>query len=594
LRLFNYCFVKNMGLKSFQSFMELTIAKGSYNFSDDLQTLNFVIQKVWELNSEVLEIFMIMLLNLFKSLKNVEIFLKASNSFNLIYNYLACFPREQDGDKEIVKSLKQVAHQVMQQCFEHLFAKSKSGMIRAMRICHLKSKECFMNFLKSYIKPILTVTESSFQKLHETQGGFSAEDIGGPQKVYNLMSLMTYISVWVSTSKKEQIENEESEICSIVELLFKIFTYLDILYSTLPDIRMSMNQLDPKEMVIKMENSYLFKNGGVFFTMVNFLVKMLSLCKISEDKIAILNMLYDLLRAKDNKKSTDDKASVRDLMQKIEHSNIQLMRYLKSSQSLPGYFDSSSADKNVAKPQEHVVYGTILATLLKRFNKDYKGLAVRPEQQSDPSNPDEAKIPISLEIIVQLIGDCLIQGGKHIQAKLATFTSECSLKNLKRRRRKDARNLVYFDLELRPKDLENLRDSCQKDLRALFEVLFEAENARKAKMTPNAALNTLSQDKSHQEFFTKLTELCVTTSSGQVTLNILRAMGLQKSNKDQMDPILRTKKVFDFLNQNQDYIQKSLLPLLKENCMLIPTIVSNFLGLSIKLKIDAPNVTALL
>jgi len=576
--------------------MELTIAKGSYNFSDDLQTLNFVIQKVWELNSEVLEIFMIMLLNLFKSSKNVEIFLKASNSFNLIYNYLASFPREQDGDKEIVKSLKQVAHQVMQQCFEHIFTKSKSGMIRAMRICHLKSKECFMNFLKTYIKPMLIVTESNFQKLHETHGGFSAEDIGGPQKVYNLMSLMTYISVWVSTSKKEQIENEESEVCSIVELLFKIFTHLDILYSTLPDIRMSMSQLDPKDMVQRMENSYLFKNGGVFFTMLNFLVKMLSLCKISEDKIAILNMLYDLLRAKDNKKSIDDKASVKDLTQKIEHSNIQLMRYLKSSQSLPGYFDSSSPDKqNVSKPQEHVVYGTILATLIKRFNKEYKELAaIRPEQQSD-ANPDETKIPMSLEIIVHLIGDCLIQGGKHIQSKLPTFTSDCSLKNLKRRKRKDTRNLVYFDLELRPKDVDNLRDSCQKDLRALFEVLFEAENARKAKMNPNAASHTLNQDKSHQEFFTKLTELCVTTSSGQVTLNILRAMGLQKSNKDQMDPILRTRKVFDFLNQNQVYIKKSLLPLLTENCMLIPTIVSISFGVVTNiLQIDASNVINLL
>jgi len=303
LRLFDYCFVKNMGLKSFQSFMELTTAKGSYNLNEkDFQTLNFVIQKVWELNSEVLEIFMIMLLNLFKYSKNVEIFLKAPNSFNLIYNYLVNFPREQDKDPEIITSLKQVAHQVMQQCFEYLFAKSKSGMIRAMRICHLKSKECFMNFLKTYIKPILIATENNLQKLYENQGGLSVEDIGGPQKVYSMMSLMTYISVWISTTTKNQIENEESEICGIVEIMFKIFSYLDILYSTLPDTRITMNHLDQKEMVARMENSYLFKNGGLFFTMLNFLIKMLNLCKISEDKTAILNMLYDLLRAKDGKK----------------------------------------------------------------------------------------------------------------------------------------------------------------------------------------------------------------------------------------------------------------------------------------------------
>jgi len=342
-----------MGLKSFQSFMDLTIAKGSYNLNDkDFQTLNFVIQKVWELNSEVLEIFMIMLLNLFKYSKNVEIFLKAPNSFNLIYNYLVNFPREQDGDKESVKSLKQVAHQVVQQCFEHMFAKSKSGMIRTMRICHLKSKECFVTILKTYIKPILAATELGLQKMHENQGGVSVDDIGGPQKVYSTMSLMTYISVWISTAPKNQIENEESEICSIVEIMYKIFTYLDILYSTLPDTRIGLSHLDSKDMTTRMENSYLFKNGGVFFTMLNFLIKMLGLCKISEDKTAILNMLYELLRGKDNKKSTDDKTSTRDLIQKIEHSNIQLMRYLKSGHHLPGYFDVSSPDKqNLSKPQ---------------------------------------------------------------------------------------------------------------------------------------------------------------------------------------------------------------------------------------------------
>ena len=105
---------------------------------------------------------------------------------------------------------------------------------------------------------------------------------------------------------------------------------------------------------------------------------------------------------------------------------------------------------------------------------------------------------------------------------------------MERRRREDARRSPHFDLELRLRDIESLRETCQKDLRALFEVIFEAENLKKAKMAPqNAALNTLSPDNPHAEFFKKLTELCGTTPSGQSTVNFLRSMGGQKNNKEE-------------------------------------------------------------
>ena len=233
-----------------------------------------------------------------------------------------------------------------------------------------------------------------------------------------------------------------------------------------------------------------------------------------------------------------------------------------------------------------MVYGTVLAALLKRFQKDCEDSLKKPAEKEEEglivNETKETKnsIPMSLEILVQLIGDCLSQGGKYLQGRLAAFTAECtSLKNLKRRKRQDgARSPVYFDLDLRLKDLDNLRDMCQKDLKALFDVVFEIENLRKAKLSQNPSVMAANQDKTHSDFFTKLTELCGSTSGGQSVMDILRSMSMQKSNKDQMDPTVRTKKVFDFLNQHQKYIQTSLLPLLKENCMLMPIVVSVFLN----------------
>jgi hypothetical protein len=89
MKLFNYCFKERMGLESFQKFMEMCTTKnGGNSFNEDKHILNLIVLKAWTLQPDVREIFIANLYNLFKKPVNVSSFLKASQSFEFIYEFI--------------------------------------------------------------------------------------------------------------------------------------------------------------------------------------------------------------------------------------------------------------------------------------------------------------------------------------------------------------------------------------------------------------------------------------------------------------------------------------------------------------------------
>ena len=170
----------------------------------------------------------------------------------------------------------------------------------------------------------------------------------------NLIHLLNYFEIWIIDDLKVDFQAEEDNIVGILELIFSIFKKFGILYATFPDFRVSVNQLEVLESLKRMESqNNLLKNGGIFFTMLNCLMNLLSKVKNPANENKILKMLSIILNLKPSdklKEKFEDKIwQNTDLIQKIEASNTKLSAELDVS-SFMSYFGPIPSKPLPSKP----------------------------------------------------------------------------------------------------------------------------------------------------------------------------------------------------------------------------------------------------
>jgi len=107
-----------------------------------------------------------------------------------------------------------------------------------------------------------------------------------------------------------------------------------------------------------------------------------------------------------------------------------------------------------------------------------------------------------------------------------------------------------------------MKEKYKKELKAMFDVISESEVLKRLRQVQNPPP---SIDKVYLNFFNSLVELCNPKGSQSLLQSLV---GLQKSQKDQPGPHAISRKVFDFMVKNEDYVLKWLVPLLEENCNL--------------------------
>lgn len=351
LKLFNRCFVDKMSRESFDALMEVAKFKGtSIQIYEDRYLLSLIVSKGWKLNKEVKELFLTNLLNLFDNLLNLQAFFKAPNFFNFVYSYLDSQLAGQEGNANEFEALQPLVTEVVQKSFIQLL-KTKDGMLQIIRISHCKPTECLTYILKIYLKPVLELFEKSIISDQGSEGPNQILEIEKPEVILNLVHLLTYLSVWVTNVNVSVISQEEPELCAVVKLLFNIFSKLEILHSTMPNFKINMNQLDHNEMMKKSQKRSLYKNGGIFFTMFHFLLKLLPRLSKPEHKALIIDLLSLVVLPQDIKKSKDtseEKMKPADLIQRIEVSNTNIVKIMRSVfpfRDVEGYLELANSEK---------------------------------------------------------------------------------------------------------------------------------------------------------------------------------------------------------------------------------------------------------
>ena len=226
-------------------------------------------------------------------------------------------------------------------------------MLQVIRISHRKPTECLPYILKIYLKPVLELFEKTFSTDHGSEGPSQIQEIEKPEVILNLVHLLTYLSMWIVNVDGSVIHQEEAEICAVVKLLVSIFSKLEILHSTMPNFKIIMNQLDHIELMKRSQKRSLFKNGGIFFTMFHFLMKLLPRLSKPENKSLITDLLSFVVLPHDIKKSKDtseEKMKPADLIQKIECSNTSFVRIMRSVfpfKDVEGYLEINNSEKNI-------------------------------------------------------------------------------------------------------------------------------------------------------------------------------------------------------------------------------------------------------
>ena len=210
----------------------------------------------------------------------------------------------------------------------------------------------YVQIIHSFIIPILQGAKEVL-KDPDAEGYFTEPQIRSREFASNLIHLMHYTTVW--SNKKDltrsYINAFEFEIYNIVECLYTIFDKLEIAHATIPDIRLNVKGVHPAQVLKNMRQLSVYKNGGIFFSLVRVLLKIVGYAKKTDYRRSSLKMLTSLLckSNKPQKKASPPSMEAvpnteKNLIMRIENSNQKLAKILKTDNPR-GYFESTSSDK---------------------------------------------------------------------------------------------------------------------------------------------------------------------------------------------------------------------------------------------------------
>ena len=207
----------------------------------------------------------------------------------------------------------------------------------------------------------------------------------------------------------------------------------------------------------------------------------------------------------------------------------------------------------------------MLSSLLKRLFKEVIEATSKANDENILKELAEFpnKLPMSFEILTQLIEGCVIQGANYIKTKLP-FTSQNLSEKIPKRDTSNKGPLIYTDQNPQYQDISDLREKYKKDLKTMFDIISESEVMKRLRQVQNPPP---SIDKLHGNFWNSMVEFC-NQGNKYSHQSFLQTIGLQKSQKDQPGPHAVSRKVFDFMVKNEANVLEWLVPLLEDNCNL--------------------------
>jgi hypothetical protein len=166
-----------------------------------------------------------------------------------------------------------------------------------------------------------------------------------------VLHLINYLSVWVAKEARgnANLEAIESDLVITAEHLINILRFSNALnYSTLPDIRFNISSTNSKDLLARLDNGVFLPNGGIFFVIIKLLTKLFLVVSKSENKNAMINMLYSMFYLEKNLSNSRDTSS--DLIHKIEKANMEYLKLFKAgsqSKCPEGYFETTLSEKSI-------------------------------------------------------------------------------------------------------------------------------------------------------------------------------------------------------------------------------------------------------
>lgn len=375
IKLLGKCTGDGVGTETLQSFMNLVKTRDEVDniLSQDRQVLNLLLNIVPTWKPEIQILFLQEIMVLIKTLKNMKIFFETPNFQDFIHGLIINDNVPIDAPSSENKNLLALKADLVRTCIGELF-KMPDGFSKIIALSHIRTSDCFAKIIRLHFIDIFRKVKEILNRCDYEDQCFTNLDVNSREFAANLIQLISYLAAWVT--ERETLESEpnlliyEDDVFALLELLFSVASKLHLSYTTLPDFRLNVNAVKPAQVAQRINESPLYKNGGVFFTLFNLLIEVFVCAKSETRKNQVIKMLVSLL----SKKSRHKKASLKNikndsnpdfnsegtLLQKIEQCNETLSNFLKTLNS-QGYFEPTQDNKiSPNSPQVNFISSVIL------------------------------------------------------------------------------------------------------------------------------------------------------------------------------------------------------------------------------------------